>query len=516
MSTRVAGPGPPGLSGRSRPELAALVGMGVLLVLVALVAGGLAGEGILALGLAAAIGVAFLRKTSTALLLWMLAALARFSSPHPPGARELYELAFLALIAVYASEVVSGRRSFPRFGAVELLMGLYLAWLVGSALASHAYPADNPLTGEPWSAYFLIMNSTVMPFATFVIARNTIGVPGIAKRFLWLCVAFATYLSLTNVFEAAHLDALVFPKAVLTDPSWDGRAAGLFQQPVINGFAICCGIPTAILLASRRESSLAPRITALVCLATFGPGIFLTHTRAPLLAAGLILFVGVVLARGTARTLYAAAIGVVFAAIAVNWSTFTSSDRSAGGVGQVSEVESRLNGIATSVAAIRDEPWFGFGLGRFQQVSVHRHEAWGSTTWYHGYGEISHETELGIAVELGLVGLALWFAVLIGVGVITRRAWKALPSRELWGRPFVAAFTLCAMAWLVSGFTIEMRLFVYANAFIFCWAGIIAGLYDQAAPPGLPRRRGLRGRLASLRPQRPATQRPSARPPSRA
>ena len=100
--------------------------------------------------------------------------------------------------------------------------------------------------------------------------------------------------------------------------------------------------------------------------------------------------------------------------IGIGWSTFSSSDRAAGGVESVNEIDDRLNLIATQVWAFRQEPLFGWGIGTFPTVNVYHHKQFSpEQPWIRGWGIASHENELGILVELGLVGLALWLGLLV-------------------------------------------------------------------------------------------------------
>ena len=65
-----------------------------------------------------------------------------------------------------------------------------------------------------------------------------------------------------------------------------------------------------------------------------GYGIYLTHTRAAWLSGVVVLIIGALIARGY-RKGFIVAICLVASVVAVNWSVFTSSDRKAGGVGEV-------------------------------------------------------------------------------------------------------------------------------------------------------------------------------------
>ena len=121
------------------------------------------------------------------------------------------------------------------------------------------------------------------------------------------------------------------------DPkNWPGRAAGLFQQPVINGWLLALGLAIAMLLLSRRSEPTWRRWLAFVVAIACGYGIYLTHTRDAWLSGVVVLIIGALMARGY-RKGFIVAICLVASVVAVNWSVFTSSDRKAGGVGQIGE-----------------------------------------------------------------------------------------------------------------------------------------------------------------------------------
>jgi O-antigen ligase len=149
-------------------------------------------------------------------------------------------------------------------------------------------------------------------------------------------------------------------------------------------------------------------------------------------------------------------------------------------VGSEGEVESRLNDIQTALWAFAREPVEGWGVGRFQAVNSYHHQQWSpDTTWSLGLGEVSHQNELAILAELGIVGLAAWICVL---ALIARRLWTAyrmLPADELCGKPLVV-LAIMAMAILVcAGMTVDLRYFAFAITVIFLLVGITVGWADR-------------------------------------
>ena len=215
--------------------------------------------------------------------------------------------------------------------------------------------------------------------------------------------------------------------------------------------------------------------------------IYLTHTRAIYLAFVLVLILGVILASG-ARAVFAGLLGAIALVVALNWSTFTSSDRAAGGVDSKGEVWDRLNTIATSIWAFKREPWFGWGISRFVAVNTFDHQQWSNDIpWVRGLGIASHETELGILVELGILGLLLWLCVLVPLIGLLLQAYWILPSAGLTGRR-LAFVAICALATqLVAGAFADLRLLDFPMCMVFLICGMAVGARDRELAARRPR-----------------------------
>ena len=224
---------------------------------------------------------------------------------------------------------------------------------------------------------------------------------------------------------------------------------------------------------------------ALLCV----PAIYMTKTRAVWLAFGISIVLGALFWRGTRRGfIVVLAAGAVF--IGANWATFTSSNRDAGGVGSSNEVQDRLNAIATSFWAIEQKPILGWGIARFAEVNAHHHKQWEpSSTFQRGYGIASHENELGIATELGLVGLALWLAALVLLLAALLKAMIRLPRDGLTGRGLGWLALTVFVTWVVTGFTADLRYFDFANLITFALIGATVGAaaaLDETLPSPAP------------------------------
>ena len=221
--------------------------------------------------------------------------------------------------------------------------------------------------------------------------------------------------------------------------------------------------------------------TALAIGIASGIGVYETHTRAAWLGALAVLLIGALLATGY-RTGFVVALLLVITTVAANWSTFTSADREAGGVGSLNEVDSRLNDIRTAFWAFERKPLEGWGIGRFQSVNTYHHQQWSVDTAFSlGYGEVSHQNELAILAELGIVGLTAWICVLALAAIGVWRAYRTLPDADLCGKP-LAVLAMMAMAILISaGMTVDLRFFEFAITVIFLLIGIAIGWADRTS-----------------------------------
>ena len=276
----------------------------------------------------------------------------------------------------------------------------------------------------------------------------------------------------------------------------------MFNQPVVNGLVLIVGFLAATLIASHAvESRLLRGCAAAVAVAS-AYAVYLTHTRAVWLAFALVVLIGAVAGRGF-RSGFVLTLGVMVLAVASNWSTFTSSDRSAGGVGSASEVQDRLNTIATSFWAFEQKPLTGWGIGRFAAVNTYHHQQYSpEIPWQRGFGISSHLDTLGILVELGIIGLAFWMVVLVLIYSRLVRATRQLPVGEMYGRPLGLTALLCLVAQSTTGLTVDLRFFDFPNIIVMLLAGAAIGWQREQAR-GTAARHAANGAPVSSMPHSP-------------
>jgi O-antigen ligase len=438
---------------------------------------GLAG-GILvfAIGFVVAIVYGIARDTSIGLLAWLVAmAFGRLVPGH--GLFAVDRLAFMIFAGAWFIEVVNGRRELGRFGMTEFLMVCFVMLAIASSLLPH----DLPVAGEKGahrSLFDLILSSAFLPFAGFVLARQTLLDERNVKRFLWALAIFGTYLAITNILWLTGPKNLVWPHDIF-DPSVGAqvdRARGVFLNAAVTGYAlIACFVAAMHLARANRRWRLPLVVVSLMMIV----GIGLTQTRSAWLAAAFVVVFSAIVNRGFRRWYIVILIGVGLL-VGAKWSDFTSSDRAKGGVTSVNETQDRLNAFATGVWAIEQKPIFGWGLGTFPSINSVHHKAWKDTPWNRGYGIFPHDTQVGTGAELGLVGLGLWLMIIISMIIASGRAWRALPRSGLLSRGLASSFWCIAIAWAVTASLIDIRLFAFANTVFFLFGGMCAGLADKA------------------------------------
>jgi O-antigen ligase len=486
-----------GFKGRALIDGAAGTAMAVgatAIVLVALTLvksrapGGL-GALLLLIVLGTIIVAACLRHPPLAVVILLGAMFFRLALPHLIVA-DPFIIAYWLVVASTAAWMWQQRQALPRVTFVEVAMVLYILWSYGSMVLPHQYPPiEFPLNGAAATVTRVprfIEISTLIPFTMYPLGRRLFTRESAMRFVLWSILGFAAYSTLVSICQFAA-PGLVWPRYIVDAPGWPGRANGVFNQPVANGMVLIVGMVIAVMLASDHAEPTWRRALLWLYAPASAWAIYLTHTRAIYLAFVLVLVLGALLAPG-ARGVFAGMIGALILLVGLNWSTFTSSDRAAGGVGSKGEVWDRLNAIATSIWAFKREPWFGWGISRFPAVSFYDHQQWSNDTpWIRGLGTPSHETELGILVELGILGLLLWLCVLVPIIGQLLQAYWILPSAGLNGRR-LAFVAICALATqFVAGAFADLRLLDFPMCMVFLICGMTVGARDRELAARRPR-----------------------------
>lgn len=195
-----------------------------------------------------------------------------------------------------------------------------------------------------------------------------------------------------------------------------------------------------------------------------GPALYVTLTRAPIVAAVVVAVPMILLsprARWPALLLSAAAV----VAVVASWGAFASSNVYEQRLGRQDTAETRLYLQRAALSAASERPVFGWGYGSFDRVKDLQ-TAQGADARLAVEENTSHNSFLTVLVEFGAVGLA--FLVLPWIAIATAALRRSrVPSSERWilvgGVAGLAVYALNAAI-------IDMRFFSFAPALF--WVGL--------------------------------------------
>jgi O-antigen ligase len=436
--------------------------------------------GILLAALAVGAGVGLLALTNPllALLLVFVSSFLRTAQKEFVSMEALTP-AFYAMVLALALAVAQRAKQMPKLGVIEWLMTVYIVWNVLSMWLPHEYEAIDPVTGASVDVWRWIFSGVLLPIVVYVVAKSVLDDERSVRYLLWTTVAMGAYSAWVSILQFHGPKSLVWPSYIVDSPNWKGRANGVFNQPVVNGMILVIAFVVCLFLASRPDTGKWMRWALWGLAGLLAYSVYLTHTRAALLALVVVVGLGIVFAAGWRRAFVVSGL-LGLAAVAANASTFFSSDRSAGGVGSSNEVYDRLNIMATSLRAMAEHPFIGIGIGRFQVYNTYEHVTWSQEIdWNRGLGIISHENELGIGAELGIPGLLMWLAILVTVFWALWRAMHDLPRDTFLGAPLALVGGMAMTVLVVNGITVDLRVLDFASMIPFLYAGMVVGQLDR-------------------------------------
>lgn len=324
--------------------------------------------------------------------------------------------------------------------------------------------------------YGLLDRFGVVPFVMFLVAPRVFATERQRQALVVTLVVLGAYLGWTAVAEGLNLNSLVFPRYIL-DPTIGihaDRARGPFVEAVANGLALyACGVAAAVALATWR--GLESRCIATIVLALCIVGVVLTLTRAVWVASVAAPLVAMLFSHRLRRRALPA--GVVAAVLVAGTLALipglTTSVQSRAQT--VRPVWDRLNTDAAALRMIEHRPLLGFGWGSFveQGPEYLRQSLRYPLT---GAGLNVHNVLLSHAVELGLVGLALWLAAFFGG--VGGAALRRLPH-EL--DPWRIGLVAVGINWLIVANFGPLG-YAFPTLLLWTWAGLVWGLKRERSP----------------------------------
>jgi len=440
--------------------------------------------GALTVGLGAGAGRAPLVVGAAAALVLAISAIAALPA-----------LALLVITLIRASLDTSG--ALISFAGTNLAGALGIAVMLGGAAALLLWRPEVPARGVRLALLALAVWAALSLAFTPALLEGISAVVRIVSLLVLFCLGAWTVKEPRHLRRAAWFGAAsaLVPVGVgliqLATGSTQHRQgyssiAGTFLYP--NGFALYLLIVLALVIVLVFESTGVMRRGVLFGgLALVAPVFVITYARAEWI--GLVVLLGVLACMQYRRLIPLAAIALVGGALAVPSSVGLVQKRfsdlsSASAHYDANSWSWRVENWSRMLHFATDRPAVGHGLSSYPPLT---YQEFGTGT--RGFsikgpdsGVFAHNDYLMLAVELGLPGLLLWLAVLVGIARAMLRA-RVMPAV----RPYASAMFAIMVAILLVSAADNVMTTTSAMYYVFALAGAVAGADAHArrlAAPG--------------------------------
>jgi len=382
-------------------------------------------------------------------------------------------LVFLLIASVFVWSFANGRVRSSSFGVIEACM---LMFAVLCTVSWFITGPDASLQRFKWLT--TLFNFVYLPFALYLIAKNTSYYRAKATVVLRAIVAIGVYLSLTAVFEHYGLNTLIWPKYIV-DPTvgiqW-GRSRGPFLGSNPMGeWLIVVFLATCLLMQSARMPSTL-FLQALVPLTVVG--IYFTDTRGVWLSFAAVLVIASV-RRGRFGIQSRLVVFLILIAFVVGIGSKFSLHESTLFTRRQNTIDYRISNNQTTINMGLANFVTGVGYGNF------------GATWHEYFGDEerqltndltdgNHNTYLGLFAELGFPGMFLYLALLAGLARECLTVRRHLGPKDDFERHFsISALGVMTIS-MIEGLFGDLRFDSTLNTLLFLFLGITASIRHAA------------------------------------
>ncbi len=348
--------------------------------------------------------------------------------------------------------------------------------MLGLLLLAFAGALAQPFEAQTWS---LFAAKWAVPFALFHLSGLVFDDAAAQRQFETFTLIVLAYLIFTAVAFLAGAKELIFPRYIL-DQSLGihaDRARGPFLQAVANGVTL--NLLGLLALNSFRRGRLRGMVAAAFLIA-LPVAILATKTRAVWLSFAASVL-GLLLVSSSPRLRRAclglAGVGALVLLVAVSFGDVSNSlgDR----LEDRSPVEYRMVVYEAGWQMFLDKPLTGWGASSMQPTLQKR------ISGFHQDAFFMHNTYLEILVERGLMGLALYVWVVIGLFRLGRRrcAPGGLSNTGFLDGQFRSLWPILVIVYLVNASFVVMN-YQFVNGLLFTLAGMLAAQNRQTEAGG--------------------------------
>jgi len=394
-----------------------------------------------------------------------------------PAPLTLDRLVLAGLVICYAFRWRLGRHEPKPLSAADWALGSFGVMLLLSTLRlewKQGLPG-----GE--ETVMRLMIGYLMPMTIYWIARQS---PLGRREVGWVyavLVGLGVYLGVTGLLEITGQWWAVFPRHI-ADPTLGihfGRARGPMVHAVSYGLVLSVCLLAVWFLQARfgRWGKLALAATVPAMLA----GLYFSYTRSVWLGTGLsLLIVFALTLRGSWRPLIVG--GMVSAALMLalfKADSILSFEREYGAQYTRKSVDLRGSFAYVSWRMFLDRPLTGFGFDQFPEAKLTYLADRSTELDLDGIRPYSHHcTYLSVLTDMGLLGLALYLAMLAGWATA---GWQLALDRQApdWARGFAVLMLGTLGTYACQALFHELSYTSVDHTLIFLLAGVTVGLRQK-------------------------------------
>ena len=263
---------------------------------------------------------------------------------------------------------------------------------------------SQPFDVQNWSVFAA---KWVVPFALYHVAASIFDEPAAVHRFETFMLVVLGYLCFVAILFLCGMKGLILPRYIVDEGIGihADRARGPFLQAVANGVTL--NMLGLVAMDSFRRKRLRG-LSALMLLVALPLAILATQTRAVWLSfASSILFLLLMSSSPRVRRACVCLIVAAGAGLLIAFSFDDGKTSISDRLEERSPVEFRLVMYQTGVEMFLEKPLLGWGAEDLQPELAKR------VNDFHQKAFFFHNTYLEIAVQHGLVGLALYLWVVV-------------------------------------------------------------------------------------------------------
>lgn len=379
----------------------------------------------------------------------------------PPDLKfdQLDRVAFLVLVFVVLLRALVLRQPLRPTRLVIWPMAGLLALALADAF-SHTYDVEN------WS---VLSAKWIVPLAMFYMVRLVFYDQATLKRLEIFALIVLGYLSVTALLFLSGNKSLILPPFILDEGIGihADRARGPFLQAVANGVTL--QLLGLIALDSYRRRRLRG-ILALAFAVALPLAVLATKTRAVWLSFAACLLAVPLLS--PSRRVRRACLSLALAAAIGLLCVFASTDLSQSMTARLEErspVQFRMAVYQAGWEMFCVKPLLGWGASAMQPDLARRISGFHQEDFY------LHNTFLEIAVQYGVVGLALYVWMAIDLLRLAKRprGSMAAPEGSLFDAEFRPLWPMLVGVYLLNACFVVMN-YQFVNGLFFTLAGILA------------------------------------------